>query len=299
MFNWNDLRHFLAVAREGSTLAAARTLGLNQSTVHRRMAALERELGHKIVERHPSGYRLTELGAELQPYAERIQEAVDAFERRLASCDRRLTGTIRVTCATTVAHRLMQSSLLDGFLARHPGLTVELITDDRFLDLAKGEADIAIRAGTPADESLVGRKIADVPWAVYASRAYVERHGCPQQPGDLNDHSVIGFDGDIADHQAARWLRTIAPRATIAVSSKNIPSVLLAVKSGAGLAPLPAPMADREADLVRVLGPIPELKSEIYLLTHADLRQTPRVSAFFDYCVAEIAALRAALRGSR
>jgi DNA-binding transcriptional LysR family regulator len=296
MFDWNDLRHFLAVAREGSTLAAAKFLGVNQSTVHRHLAKLEEHLGRQIVVRHATGYRLTELGTELRPYVETVEEAVAALERRLSSLNKELTGTIRVTCATTIAHRLIGALLLDRFHTRHPGLRIELVMSDRLLDLSKGEADIAIRAGVPGDQTLFGRKIADVPWAIYASRSYVAQHGHPSRPEDMNQHAVVGFAGEVADHQAARWLRSAASQAAMSAHGNDIPSILLAVKSGAGLAPLPAPLASDEG-LMRVLGPIPELRSQIYLLTHSDLKRSPRVRAFFDFVTAEIQLFRMALSG--
>ena len=152
MLDWNDLRHFLAVAREGSTLAAARALRVNQSTVHRHLSALEKELGCKLVERHPTGYRLTELGKELRVHAERMEESAAALERHIAASEKGMTGPIRVTCSTAVGHRLMKSDLLDRFNARYPRLKIELIMTERLVDLSKGEADIAIRGGEPTDE---------------------------------------------------------------------------------------------------------------------------------------------------
>ena len=105
MFDWNDLRHFLAVAREGSTLAAAKTLGVNQSTVHRRLVELERRLGCVLVERHPTGYRLTEFGKDLLPHAQRVEDEANALQRRVMAFDQKMRGSIRLTCSTTVAHR--------------------------------------------------------------------------------------------------------------------------------------------------------------------------------------------------
>jgi DNA-binding transcriptional LysR family regulator len=288
MFDWNDLRYFLAIAREGSTLAAAKSLGVNQSTVQRRLAALEKQLGCALIERHPAGYQLTELGRGLLPHAESVEQAASSLDRHVASFDKAMRGTIRLTCSTAVAYRLMKSGVLDVFHARFPGLKVELLMTERFLDLSKGEADVAIRGGKPEDESLVGRKIADVPWAVYASRSYVARWGSAKDAQDINDHRVIEFIGEIADLRAARWLRSKAPRATIAGQSSNVPSVLLAVKSGAGLAPLPAPLADLDVELIRVLGPIQELNYPTYLLAHRDLRKIPRIAAFFEFCVCEL-----------
>jgi DNA-binding transcriptional LysR family regulator len=288
IFDWNDLRYFLAVAREGSTLAAAKLLCVNQSTVHRRLVELEQRLGCQLVERHPTGYRLTEFGKELQPYVDKVEEAANALQRHVATFDEGMRGTIRLTCSTAVAYRLMKSKLLDAFRARHPGIKVELLMTERVLDLSKGEADIAIRGGAAKEESLVGKRIADVPWAIYASRSYVDRHGMPANPEDIEDHSVIEFIGEIANLGAARWLLSKAPRARISGQASNVPSVLLAVRSGAGLAPLPAPLADTDEDLVRVIGPIPELDYPIYLFTHRDLRKIPRIAAFFEYCLSEL-----------
>ncbi|MBR0935195.1 LysR family transcriptional regulator [Bradyrhizobium jicamae] len=296
MFDWDDLRHFLAVARQGSTIAAAKSLRLSQSTVHRRLAELEKRIGRHIVVRHATGYRLTEFGAELRPLVEQVEKAVGAIERYLAAADEK-PGAVRVTCSESIGYRLVQTRLLETFQDRHPGMRVELVMSDHFLDIAKGEADVAIRAGIPNEETLVGRKIADVPWALYGSRAYLERNGRITGIEDLAAHAVIGFDGDIKDHHAAKWLRSVAPSARVVASSDTVPGLLMSVKSGAGLAPLPMPLAARETDLERVLGPLPVLYSPIYLLTHPDLRHVPRVSAFFDFIVTDIEQVRSVLTG--
>ena len=299
MFDWNDLRYFLAVARNGSTIAAAKALSLSQSTVHRRLAELEERIGRQIVIRHATGYRLTEFGKELLPLARQVEEAFASLERYLVASNDAPTGSVRVTCSESIGYRLMQSSLLETFHNRHPGLRVELIMSDHFLDLGKGEADIAIRAGVPNDESLVGRKIADVPWALFGSRSYVEHHDRVETTDDLNRHSIIEFDGDIRDHHAAKWLRSVAPHATVAARSNTVPGLMMTVKSGAGLAPLPIPLAVQETELVRVLGPVPGLYSQIYLLTHPDLRHTPRISAFFDFIVTELDNVRPVLTAGK
>jgi DNA-binding transcriptional LysR family regulator len=217
------------------------------------------------------------------------------LERYLVAADDTSTGLVRVTCSESIGSRLMQSPLLETFHSRYPGLRVELIMSDHFLDIAKGEADVAIRAGIPSEETLVGRKIADVPWALYCSRAYLDRHGRVERAEDIAGHSVIEFDGDIRDHHAAKWLRSVAPTARVVARSNTVPGLLMTVKSGAGLAPLPVPLAVRETDLVSLLGPLPGLYSPIYLLTHPDLRHMPRIRAFFDFIIAEIDSVRAVL----
>jgi DNA-binding transcriptional LysR family regulator len=295
MFDWDDLRHFLAVARHGSTLAAAKSLHVSQSTVHRRLVELERRIGRPVMIRHATGYRLTEFGVELRPLAEQVEQAVASFERHLIAANDTPAGSIRVTCPESIGYRLIRSTLIEQFHSRYPGLRVELVMSDHFLDLAKGEADIAIRAGVTNEVALVGRKIADVPWALYGSRAYLERHGRIERVEDVAHHALIEFDGDIKDHHAAQWLRSIAPSARVVARSNTVPGLLMSVKSGAGLAPLPMPLAAKEEDLECMLGPLPGLYSPIYLLTHPELRQMPRIRSFFDFIGVEIDQVRAVL----
>lgn len=297
MFDWSDLRHFLAVSRHGSTLAASKSLRVSQSTVQRRLEALESALGRRLVERHATGYRLTKLGEEMVPHAERVEASVQEFERRFASTNPDMRGTLRVACPATAAHRLMKAQVLDAFHSRHPGLRAEFVMTEEFLDLAKREVDLAIRQGMPQDEALVARRIADVPWAVYGSRAYFERNGSPQRAADLDRHAVVAFDAIMTNHAAAQWMRAVAPAATIAARGDSVPSILLAVKSGAGLAPLPMPIGSRESDLVAVIGPLPELTFPFYLVAHKDMQRTPRVRAFFDFVAAEIKTFRRVLAG--
>ena len=297
MLDWDDLKHFLAVARKGSTLAAAKSLGVSQSTVHRRVQALEKRLGRQLVKRNPTGYQLTELGEEMRSYAQGVEDAVAAFERRLAADEKEPVGTVRVTCPEAVGYRLMRSRLPDKFNALFPALQVEFVMTDKLVDLAKGHADIAIRAAAPTDNALIGRKIAASPWAVYASRSYVHRHGSPTRKEDINRHTVIRFDGEMSDHSAARWLHSAAPKARIAAHATSLPTMLLAVKSGIGIAPLPVIVGENESDLLRLLGPLPDLTTQFYLLMHQDFKRTPRVRAFFDFLVDEVKSVRSILEG--
>jgi len=294
MFDWNDLRYFLAVARFGSTLAAAKALNVNQSTVHRRLDELEKRLRRKLVVRQPTGYKLTELGQDIVTYAERVEEAVQAFERRLAASDTELAGTVRVTCPEVLGLRLMRSQLIQIFNGRYPGLRVEIIVSDKYLDLAKGEADIAFRACAPmpTDPTLFGRKIAPSPWAVYASKGYVERHGGVGRSDQINRHAIIHFEASMRDHPAARWLQSVAPDANVVARGSGVPAALTAVKSGVGVGVLPVSLGDNDSDLVRLFGPIPNLPSDIYLLIHEDMKETPRVRAFFDFIISELAAVQ-------
>lgn len=297
MFDWDDLRYFLAVARHGSTVAAARALGQNQSTVQRRLAALERRIGRPLVTRQPTGYRLTELGREMVAGAERVEQAVLAFGKEIEAATREASGVLRVACPEPIVYRITQSKLLERFQAKHPNLRVEFVMSDKYIDLAKAEADVALRSGDTDDAELVGRKIADSLWAVYASRGYIERHGAPERVEDLERHRIIGLDETMAKHRAATWLARVAPNASIVARNSSVLGLVYAVKSGIGLAPLPTAIGDNEPDLVRVLGPIPELARIWRVLAHPDARRTPRVSAFFDFIAQEGDALRAIFTG--
>lgn len=296
MFDWDDLKYFLAVARHGSTISAGKALGLSQSTVQRRLAELERQLGRKIVTREASGYRLTEEGQRLLPYAERIEAAVLDFKRQATGATHDLTGTIRVTCPEPIVFRMTQSKLIERFHARHPELRVEFVTSDRYLDLTKGDADVALRSGD-TDEELVGRKIADSIWAVYASRDYIDRHGRPEKVEDLVRHRLVAFDESMSKHRASVWLAEVAPGATISARNNSVLGLVYAVKSGLGVGALPTALGDAEPDLVRVLGPIPELARSWRLLAHPDLRRTPRIAAFFDFISEEREAMKSILTG--
>ena len=299
-FAWDDLRHFLAFARAGSMQAAAKALGVNQSTVQRRIAELEECLGRRLVERHLGSYRLTELGEHLLPAAEGVEAAVVSFARHLAARDKALTGAVRVTCGSGVAASLRRTPLIDAFHARYPGLRLELVISDRVLDLSKGEADlavrIAIRDGGPIDESLVTRKIADVSWSVYASRGYLERFGRPGTPENLEGHFVIGCEGPIANYPAARWQRSVAHHATVVARCDHWQGLMLAVRTGAGLAAMPRFQGDAEKELVRVIDDV-GLVMPCHLLMHRDMQHTPRVRAFADFVSSEIRSFRAALTG--
>jgi DNA-binding transcriptional LysR family regulator len=297
MFDWNDLKHFLAVAHHGSTIAAGRALEVNQSTVQRRLGELERCFGQPLAKRHPTGYQLTEFGKALLPWAERVAAEVTALEQHLESARREAVGVIRLTCPEPLVYRLTQSSLLDRFHARYPGLRVEFVISDKYLDLMKGDADVALRSGDTTGDELVGRKVADSVWAVYASRTYIERHGQPDRIEALEQHDLVGFDETMAGHRAAKWLAQVAPNGKVVARNDSVLGLLYSVKAGVGVAPLPTAIADAEEGLVRVLGPIPELARIWRVLTPAELRHTPRIAAFFDFIVEEIDTLRPILTG--
>jgi len=297
MFAWDDAKYFLAVARHGSTLAAAKALGLSQSTVHRRVAELERVIGRNLVTRSSAGYRLTAFGEEMLPYAEEIERAANAFGERKLALDRVEIGVIRVTCPEPIMVRIIKSSLLERFYARHPGLRVEFVMSDKYIDLAKGEADVALRSGDTDDGFLVGRKIADSIWSLYASQSYIQSHGRPQTMSDLDQHAVVGFEGPMATNRAAIWLAEIAPSAVIAARVSSVLGLVSAAKSGVAVVPMPVALGNSETDLIKLFDQVPELTRSWRILAHPDARKAPAVSAFFAFIGDEITALKPILTG--
>jgi DNA-binding transcriptional LysR family regulator len=296
MIDWNDIRYFLAVARSGTTAAAARSLNVNQSTVVRRLAVLEQGLGLRLFSKKREGYRLTCQGEALLQEAAAVEASVQTFSRRAAALDDALSGSLRVTTAEGMAIGLVPK-LLDEFHRRHPGIQVNLIIEDSYNDLSDGSAEVALRAGPPGEGELVGRKLTEASWAVYASRSYVERRGSPATPNDLNAHRLVGFEGPLERIRPARWLQEVAPHGEISYRSNSILGLLFAAQSSYGLALLPCQIGDPESDLVRVLDPLPELTFDFWILTHPDLHKNPKIRAFFDFMTEEIIRYRPLLLG--
>lgn len=290
MLDWNDLQYFLAVAREGSTTAAAKALGVNQSTVQRRLAELEKALGRPLVVRRTTGYELTPLARSLLPLAEQVRTSVDVFEQRVREISKDGREVIRLTCPEPVVNRLRP--LVERFSEKYPQYSVEFVTSDRYLDLLKGDADVAFRSGDTVD-ALVGHAVATSTWGVYASADYLAKQGRPADYAGLNDHQVLSLD-NMPNHRLVQWLREVAPRAEIVSRSNSMLGLIESVRAGLGIAPLPVALAT-QAGLTEVFGAVPALSRTWKVLTHPELRETPRIAAFFEFVSAEKEAFRTVL----
>jgi DNA-binding transcriptional LysR family regulator len=297
MFDWDDVKFFVAVAEHGSTIAAAKALEVNQSTVQRRVAELERRLGLNLVRRTSTGYALTEAGIGLLSRAQALGEGARLLQVEIDRIKDDLRGVVRLTCPEPVVGRLSAVGLLNRLADRHPQIELQYVISDQYVDLSAGEADIALRSGEPRDETLVGRKVADSIWAIYASKSYLQQHGSPQTIADLSRHSIVGFNGAMANHRATSWLREVAPAARIVSSNDSVLGVMLSVKAGLGIAPLPTTIANTQGDLVEVLPPVEALQRAWYLLFTPDARKRPRVTAVIDFLLEELASLREVLMG--
>jgi DNA-binding transcriptional LysR family regulator len=281
MLDWNDFRIVLAIARAGGLVGAAAALGVNHSTVFRRLNVLEDRLGVQLFERLPGGYEPTDAGAQVVAAAERIEAETLALDRDLTGRDARLCGRLRVTSSETLAYRILTAEIA-LFREAHPGIEIEVVIENRQLDLSRREADLAFRATRPTQGDLFGRKLADIAWAVYGVDSYLATHGIPAALGELAAHAVIGWDRAASSVKAAQWLADTVPEGAIVYRSSSLINQLLAVKAGIGLAALPGYLADPEPDLRHALPPIPELTRELWLITHKTLKGTARVRAFMD-----------------
>ncbi len=281
MFAWDDLRIVLAIARAGGLRKAAAALGVNHSTMFRRLNALEHALGSKLFERLAAGYRPTDSGQRLLEAAERMETEALALDRDLTGRDTRLTGTVRVTASETLAFGALSGEIA-LFRTQHPGIAVELMVDNRVLDLSRREADIAFRAARPAEGDLFGRKLADVVWRFYAAPGYFKAHGKPRALRDLDKHDVIGWGEATQPTKAAAWLAKHSTKTPVSYRTGSLVNQMLAAKAGIGLALLPTYLGGNQAGLAPVMPPLADLRTELWLVTHRSLKDTARIRAFME-----------------
>lgn len=290
--NWSDVRAFLAVAREGSTLAASRKLGVAQPTVARRIEVLEHETGLTLFERSTQGFRLTEAARALLPLAEAIESAASSFEARAG--DLRRPRPIRITSlSANFSPRMVQ--ILDEFSAMHPHIRFELIPGIKPLDLSTGEADIALRlTGAEPDLKLVCRKIGTARFTFYGAPSYAQRRGLPRSIDDLAGHSFVTFQRDDIVSRTHDWLsRRVSPD-QIVMSYSEIELMKVAVRSGHGLGIIN--IVHVEADesagtLIRCFEPPEEMSMQHLMLISPDAYLRPEVKEFARFFAPRYAAI--------
>ncbi len=289
--DWDELRYVLAVARDGSLSGAARALGVNHSTVFRRIGAIEKKLGVRLFERLPNGYVPTAAGEEVAGTARQLEEQVQGLERRVSGRDLRLSGTIRLTTTEGLACRLLPPHLT-AFRTEYPGIELELVVNNENLSLTKRDADVAIRSTNEPPEELVGRRVATIAYAVYAARDYLQ-----DQAVDFSTADWVGLEESLTGTTPGRWLKQQYPGIQPRYRVNSMLVIMEAVRAGAGLAVLPCLLGDSSPDLVRVGGILPELATGLWLLTHPDLRRSARIRTFLGFLAERIGQERAHLEG--
>jgi DNA-binding transcriptional LysR family regulator len=282
--NWDDARVFLAVEREKTLRGAARTLNLDQATVGRRIAALEHALRATLFLRTSEGYALTAAGETALRSAEKMEHSAHELVRQTQGTDTRLAGDVRVTSTDSIALEFLFPAI-ERLHAAHPEVRVLLDTSTRMLNLAKREADIAVRSVRPDNPDLIARRLARWPMALFASKAYLERHGKPAPGSAFAGHDLVVYQGNWTGSRSPTS-PTLAGEPTHAgriVSTFNSSLMLrTAVKAGLGIGELPMHLA--ELDGLVQLWPEPARGAvyEIWLVTHQDLRHTARIAAMIE-----------------
>jgi DNA-binding transcriptional LysR family regulator len=278
MFDWNDLRVFLAVHRKRSHAGAARALRVAATTVGRRVAALERGAGARLFTRTPDGLAPTAAARQLLARAERVEAEVLEAERELAGADQRPTGTVKITCGDGFATCVLCPGL-PAFLEAHPGLTVEVRAEVRVLDITRGEADVAVRLFRPRERSLVARRLGVERYGLYAAPAYLARRSTPRSVRDLAGHDLVLYDRDLDRMRTQAWLRRTAAGARVAARCSNTTTLQAACAAGAGIALLTRSYVRGDPRFAPLLPGIEAPQSEIWAVTHQDLRGSARVAA--------------------
>lgn len=280
--NWDDLRVFLAVARTGTLSGAARQLGVNHSTVFRRIAGFEASLDVRLFERLPTGYALTAAGEETLAIVERIEAEVATLDRAVTGQDLRLSGTVRITATDMLALWLLPEHLA-RFHAAYPGIEVEVAVANEALNLTRRETDIALRIGNTPPETLVGRRVGRLDFAVYGAPGYCTAHPDP----DLARHDWIGLDS--AHAPLVRRFEQFLPDVRPALRSNSVACTVQLAKAGLGLALLPCAIAEPQPDLVRIAEVPDTFSLDLWLLTHEDLRRTARIRAVMEFLAEALA----------
>jgi DNA-binding transcriptional LysR family regulator len=280
---WDDLRYVLAVARSGSASRAAQLLGVNQTTVLRRLDALEAAVGAPLFERRTSGQTLTRAGEVVAAAAERMEREARTLSTALAAQQRTLAGSVRLT-ASEVIDICLVSPCLRSFHARYPAIMVEVICTNDRLDIARGEADVALRAGVaPEGSGIVARRLPDIHWTVYCSRGYAAERGKPGSREQIRGHDIVGLEGKMAQLKGWSWLAASAPDAVIRLRSNSLINLASNLKAGLGLGTLPVIMGDTEPELIRCFPPPPELCAELWLVVREEVKAQPHVRALTEF----------------
>ncbi|MCV0394374.1 MAG: LysR family transcriptional regulator [Rhizobiaceae bacterium] len=284
--NWDDLRIFLAVARAGQILGAAKRLGLNHATVSRRVAALEEDLHARLFHRLTTGMTLTPAGEAFQSVAERMENEIIAARADLESEGDEITGTVRIGAPDGFGVAFL-AARLGELTRRHPGLAIQLVPVPRSFSLSRREADIAITVERPEEGRLVAAKLVDYSLGLYASKQYVAEHGSPANAAELESHPLVGYVEDLVMSRTLDYAGEFLPGWTSSFSVSSALGQVEAVRSGAGIGILHTFIARTLPDLVAVEAARP-IRRAYWLVYHESVRPLRRiqvVSAFIGEIV--------------
>ena len=275
MFDWENIRHFLAVARSGTLSGAARMLKVDHATVSRRLSALEDQMKTRLVERLPRACKLTPVGLRVFELAQAMEEDAYAIERFLDASRSPLNGKVTLSAPPVLVANFLVKHLAD-FRLEHPGIKLSISAQARQVSLSRREADIALRLVRPEEVTSVVRKLGCMPFELYASSDYPQLH-------NPSAWEFIAYEAGLADIPQQKWLMSIARGRPIACEISDINGHLAATQAGAGVSGLPCFLADTDAKLQRVAYDGEQFSREIWMAVHRDLRRSPQVRAVMDF----------------
>ncbi len=282
MLNWDDFRIFLAVHRAGGLVGAARRLGVDHTTVARRLSALEARLGAQLVDRSPRGARLTEAGRALLGHAERIEAEALAAGAEVGAIRAEVAGSVRLATPEAFGTWLVAPHV--GRLRRaHPALQIELVPEARRVSLTKREADLAVTLARPPQGRLVARKLADYRLGLYAARSYLDAEGPVADLRDLPSRPLVWYIDELIDVPELRFFDEVAAGAQTVFRSSSIAAQQAAVASGLGFGLLHAFAADTDPRLVRVLPEVVNVERSYWLVMHPEERALPRIRVVVEF----------------
>jgi DNA-binding transcriptional LysR family regulator len=284
MDNWDDIRIFLAVARNSGMAAAAQNLNVNHTTVARRLSSLETTMKTRLVLRTTAGVTLTPAGTDFMRFAERMEAEALAADQHLRSRDGNIAGKVRLATREAFGQWLVCPKI--GELhARYPDLVLELVPESRTFSLLKHDVDISVTVTHPSQNRLIAQKLTDYRLGLFASHQYLEREGPVKSIEDLKSRQVIWYVEDMIDMDVPRYFKDIVSTSRSAFRATNILAQYAATISGAGLGILQLYQAAQDPALVRVLPDEVEETLSYWLSVHPDSRNLPNVRAVMDFLI--------------
>jgi DNA-binding transcriptional LysR family regulator len=284
MTDWEDIRHFLAVAQSGTLSAAARNLKVDHATVSRRLAALEAALDVRLVDRLPRSCRLTAIGRQVLERATEMEAAAHGIARLAKAAHAPLVGRVALSAPPVLVTHLLAEQLAH-FRVQYPDIRLSLSAQGQPVSLSRREADVAVRLVRPGEAGSVMRKIGTMQFGLYAHRSYAHL-AVPER------WQFIAFDHAFADMPQQRWLLGIAGDRPVACELNHISEHLIAARAGVGVAGLPCFLGERDHDLIRIYQHVPPFARDIWLVVHRDLRRTPAVRAVMDFVASAVSGHR-------
>jgi len=289
--SWDDLRIIKTLSECGNRALTAKKLGINVSTVSRRVAQLEKALGIALFDHRRSGYMLTTEGAELRALAERVELDIVSVARRISRAEHGLLGKLRITTSDSLLLYFLTPIIAD-FKAVNEGITIEVLVGNQTLSLARDESDIAVRATKKPSESLVGRKLATIAWAPYGNVK-----SAPASALFDEGRSWVSYSGGLSGLKATSYVDNRVDAHCISYRTDSVAAASAAIAAGLGFGFLPCMLGDITPGLRRVGPVVPELNDELWLLTHQDIRKSWRVKAFMTFCAAAVANQKPLIEG--